>query len=327
MSFHNPRLPWSELERVLSGRSTGGKGSDGGKGSGAERHLHVVDPLAVDADGGDSPAWSRRREHYRPPELARPDGVPPYAELHAHTNFSFLDGASHPEELAEEAVRLGLTALAVTDHDGFYGVVRFAEAPARWACRRSSERNCPSACPVRRTAYPTRTATTCCCWLTATRGTPGWPRPSPAPSCGAVRRAARSTVSWRRSPPTCATTCWCSPAAARGTCRPPAHRGGRRGGPRAGPAHRAVWRGDGGGGADRPRHPVDGDRNDALAELATAAGLPTVATNNVHYATPGRRRLATTLAAVRSSVPSWPSTSSSWRRSCRRTRCRRGTPR
>ncbi|WP_268093392.1 PHP domain-containing protein, partial [Enterobacter sp. JH612] len=34
----------------------------------------------------------------------------------------------HPEELAEEAVRLGLTALAVTDHDGFYGVVRFAEA-------------------------------------------------------------------------------------------------------------------------------------------------------------------------------------------------------
>src|SRR5213596_593581 len=51
-----------------------------------------------------------------------------YAELHCHSNFSFLDGASHPEELAEEAVRLGLAALAVTDHDGFYGVVRFAEA-------------------------------------------------------------------------------------------------------------------------------------------------------------------------------------------------------
>ena len=51
-----------------------------------------------------------------------------YAELHCHTNFSFLDGASHPEELAEEAHRLGLTGLAVTDHDGLYGVVRFAEA-------------------------------------------------------------------------------------------------------------------------------------------------------------------------------------------------------
>ncbi len=45
-------------------------------------------------------------------------------------NFSFLDGASHPEELAEEAARLGLEALALTDHDGFYGVVRFAEAAA-----------------------------------------------------------------------------------------------------------------------------------------------------------------------------------------------------
>ncbi|HEY5172645.1 MAG TPA: PHP domain-containing protein, partial [Acidimicrobiia bacterium] len=51
-----------------------------------------------------------------------------YAELHCHSNFSFLDGASHPEELAEEAARLGLGALAITDHDGFYGVVRFAEA-------------------------------------------------------------------------------------------------------------------------------------------------------------------------------------------------------
>src|SRR6476619_4828325 len=51
-----------------------------------------------------------------------------YAELHCHSNFSFLDGASHPEELAEEATRLGLAALAITDHAGFYGVVRFAEA-------------------------------------------------------------------------------------------------------------------------------------------------------------------------------------------------------
>ena len=51
-----------------------------------------------------------------------------YAELHTHSNFSFLDGASHPEELAAEAVRLGLSALALTDHNGLYGVVRFAEA-------------------------------------------------------------------------------------------------------------------------------------------------------------------------------------------------------
>ncbi|GAB3384092.1 hypothetical protein GCM10027452_36080 [Micromonospora halotolerans] len=125
MSFHNPKMPWSELEQVLSGRPDGRSGKGRPRG---ERHLHVVDPLAVDADGGDSPAWSRKRQEYAPPELPRPDDAVPYAELHAHSNFSFLDGASHPEELAEEAARLGLTALAVTDHDGFYGVVRFAEA-------------------------------------------------------------------------------------------------------------------------------------------------------------------------------------------------------
>ncbi|BCB82634.1 hypothetical protein Pflav_090440 [Phytohabitans flavus] len=109
MGFDNPVRLWAEMERVLSGRP-------------------VVDPLAVDADGGDSPAWSRKRPPYEGPALIRAEGTVPYAELHCHTNFSFLDGASHPEELAQEAARLGLTALAVTDHDGFYGVVRFAEA-------------------------------------------------------------------------------------------------------------------------------------------------------------------------------------------------------
>ncbi len=51
-----------------------------------------------------------------------------YAELHAHSGFSFLDGASDPEELAAEAARLQLSGLALTDHHGLYGVVRFAEA-------------------------------------------------------------------------------------------------------------------------------------------------------------------------------------------------------
>ena len=51
-----------------------------------------------------------------------------YAELHLHTNFSFLDGADHPEALVARAAALGLPALAVTDHDGLYGAVRFAAA-------------------------------------------------------------------------------------------------------------------------------------------------------------------------------------------------------
>ncbi|MFL5673505.1 MAG: PHP domain-containing protein [Chloroflexota bacterium] len=52
----------------------------------------------------------------------------PYAELHCHTNFSFLDGASAPDELVERAVALGLSGLAVTDHNGLYGAVRFVTA-------------------------------------------------------------------------------------------------------------------------------------------------------------------------------------------------------
>ena len=53
-----------------------------------------------------------------------------YAELHCHTNFSFLDGASHPHALVERAAELGYRALAVTDHDGFYGAARFRVAAA-----------------------------------------------------------------------------------------------------------------------------------------------------------------------------------------------------
>jgi error-prone DNA polymerase len=53
-----------------------------------------------------------------------------YAELHCHSNFTFLEGGSHPEELAEVAAELGLRALAITDRDGLYGAVRFARAAA-----------------------------------------------------------------------------------------------------------------------------------------------------------------------------------------------------
>ncbi|HVN49916.1 MAG TPA: PHP domain-containing protein, partial [Acidimicrobiales bacterium] len=114
VSFRNPDVPWSQLERHLS---------DDPLGRGP-----WIEPTP--GDGGDSPAWSRKRGPYEPPAIEpRADaGMVPYAELHCHTNFSFLDGASHPEELAAEATRLGLEALAVTDHDGCYGVVRFAEA-------------------------------------------------------------------------------------------------------------------------------------------------------------------------------------------------------
>ena len=52
----------------------------------------------------------------------------PYAELHCHSNFSFLDGGSHPAELAMRAAELQLPALAITDTGGVYGAVRFLQA-------------------------------------------------------------------------------------------------------------------------------------------------------------------------------------------------------
>ena len=52
----------------------------------------------------------------------------PYIELHAHSAFSFLDGASAPEELAEQAAAYGYPAIALTDHDGLSGSLAFAHA-------------------------------------------------------------------------------------------------------------------------------------------------------------------------------------------------------
>src|SRR4051812_25774280 len=139
MGFDNPPVPWSELERRLSGRpapapperagpthtTQGAQGAQGARGARGARGAWPSEP----GDGGDSPAWSRKQPAYEPSTVRRSDERRvPYAELHAHSSFSFLDGASAPEELAEEAVRLGLTGLTLTDHDGMYGIVRFAEA-------------------------------------------------------------------------------------------------------------------------------------------------------------------------------------------------------
>ncbi|HSI26810.1 MAG TPA: PHP domain-containing protein, partial [Aeromicrobium sp.] len=106
MGWTNPDVPWSELERRMSGR-----------------------PLAGGQPEG---AFSRKRDHYRGEPIESPPDAVPYAELHCHSSYSFLDGASEPSALVEEAVRLGLTALAITDHDGFYGAVRFAEAASEY---------------------------------------------------------------------------------------------------------------------------------------------------------------------------------------------------
>ncbi|HBU75558.1 MAG TPA: error-prone DNA polymerase, partial [Acidimicrobiaceae bacterium] len=118
MGFTNPQWTWNELEARLSGRASQG-GRDG----------RAPGSPAWNA-GGDAPAWSRQRQPFEAPvDHAAPRGIRvPYAELHARSHFSFLEGASHPEALAVEASRLGLDALGLCDRDGLYGVIRFAEA-------------------------------------------------------------------------------------------------------------------------------------------------------------------------------------------------------
>ena len=122
MGFTNPPISWRELERQLSGRPAP-----------LPAPRSITRPPSDDGRRGRLPGLVAQARCLRPPggaPIAAPRNPTPYAELHAHSSFSFLDGASSPEELAEEAVRLGLQSLALTDHDGMYGVVRFAEAAA-----------------------------------------------------------------------------------------------------------------------------------------------------------------------------------------------------
>ena len=140
VGFNNPDWTWSELEAALSDR--GGATDPWERGDPRARHKGLGGAQERRRDGrapgspswnagGDGPAWSRKRQPFEAsgPSGGGPgSGSVPYAELHCHSNFSFLDGASHPEELVTEAARLGLEALALTDHNGLYGIVRFAEA-------------------------------------------------------------------------------------------------------------------------------------------------------------------------------------------------------
>jgi error-prone DNA polymerase len=83
------------------------------------------------------PHRTRKKERFEKrgsdPGGVRP-GVP-YVELHAHSSYSFLDGASLPEELAVQAAELEYPALALTDHDGVYGSLEFAHAAKHFGVR------------------------------------------------------------------------------------------------------------------------------------------------------------------------------------------------
>jgi error-prone DNA polymerase len=109
MGWENPSRTWRDFERLLSWKQHGE----------AEPRLEAARVQE----------WWERRGAAAPVIDRSPPGPRiPYAELHCHSHFSFLDGVSDPAELVGEALRLGLRGLAITDHDGFYGVARFARA-------------------------------------------------------------------------------------------------------------------------------------------------------------------------------------------------------
>ena len=285
MGFNNPNVPWSEIERALSDRP---------------RRDHRPSLVPEGANGGDSPAWSSHRADYEPPaQFRRQASATPYAELHCHSNFSFLDGASHPEELVEEAARMDLQALALTDHDGLYGVVRFAEAARAMEVPTvfGAELSLGLSAPQNGEADPEGNHL-----LVLARNPAGYARL-------ATTLSAAHLAGSEKGKPNYSGIDW---SAAHGDhwlvltgCRKGAV-------PRAllkqGPAAAARELGQlvDCFGADNVvvelcdhGDPVDSVRNDGLARLAVEAGVGLVATNNVHYATPDRRRLATAQAAVR----------------------------
>ncbi|MFM2073055.1 MAG: error-prone polymerase [Actinomycetota bacterium] len=269
--------------------------------------------------GGDGPALSRKRQPYRSPWVEPPTtGRVPYAELHCHSNFSFLDGASHPEQLAEEAARLGLEALAVTDHDGLYGVVRFAEAaravglPTVFGAEITlSSTDGRVARSEAATQQQLRVSTDGerhvpdphgHHLLVLADGPDGYSRLSRALSLGHLAGEKGSPQFTLADLAATGAGHWWVLTGCRKGAVPAALAAD---GPRA--AARELMRLVELFGRDRVvvelwdhGDPLDSARNDALAELAGRHDLACVATNNVHYAVPAQRRLATAIAAVRS---------------------------
>ncbi|MBF4590075.1 MULTISPECIES: error-prone DNA polymerase [unclassified Curtobacterium] len=283
MGYNNPPIPWSQFERALSDKRSPGTAHEG--------------------DGGDSPAWSRKRAPYEPSEVARGGDAPtvPYAELHAHSTFSFLDGASQPEHLFEEAARLRLHALALTDHDGFYGAARMAEVAEAYPTVGTvygTELSLGLTEPQNGVPDPEGSHL-----LLLADGQDGYHRLAGAVTSAHLRAgsekgrpqydlddlAQRSGGHWR-----VLTGC------RKGAVRQALEHGGESA---ADTALRALLDRFGTGNVvvELLDHgdPLDSARNDALAALATAHALPVVATGNVHYATPDRFPVATALAAVR----------------------------
>ncbi|WP_278237253.1 error-prone DNA polymerase [Isoptericola sp. AK164] len=239
--------------------------------------------------------------------MTEPHPAPRYAELHAHSAFSFLDGASHPAELAAEADRLGLEALALTDHDGLYGVVRFAEAaravglPTVFGAELHLPVPVPGAAPVLDdpTGVPDPRATHL---LVLARGPDGYRNLSRAIATAHLEAGVKGKARYdldrlgAEADGQWLVLTGCRKGAVRRALEAQGLDGARRELDRL----TAVF------GRDNVAveitatgDPRDADLHAALAALSQDAGLPLVATTAAHYARPRDADLAGALAAVR----------------------------
>ncbi|MCD0445916.1 error-prone DNA polymerase [Glycomyces sp. A-F 0318] len=225
---------------------------------------------------------------------------PPYAELHAHSYYSFGDGADAPADLVAEAARLGHTALAITDHDGLYAVPEFAAAAAEAGLPTvfGAELGLGTVRPRRGRIDPAGEHL-----VVLARSPDGYRRLSRAiteaklaggvkdlPSYDLDRLAAHATGQW-----TVLTGC------RKGLLNTALDTDGPQAAERAlrelvdrfGPGNVAV---------EVTCHDLPGDtaRIETLAALARRCRVPVVATNNAHYAAPRRAKAAAALAAIRS---------------------------
>ena len=287
MGWNNPPVPWRELRRRMAWRAGGDPPPE--------------EPTAEPtADPPRRPPPAPRRPAPRGPVI-------PWAELHCHSSFSFLDGAATPGELVAEAARLGLETLAITDHDGMYGVPQFAQAAARLR------------------SLGTRINTVFGAELSL--GLPSAQTGVPDPEGSHLLVLARDAEGYRRL---CAVISAAQLAGAQ-KGRPVYDTGALAGahgghwvvltGCRKGPVPAALAAGGPGSKSAAWRElgrltemfghenvmveltchhdPGDDERNDLLAALAALADVGVVAAGNVHFAVPAQARLAQALAAIR----------------------------
>ncbi|MFC4909984.1 error-prone DNA polymerase [Actinomadura gamaensis] len=266
--WFNPPVSWSELEKRLTWNS----------GAGAP-------PLA-------------ERDAAPPPRAAKSGTA--WAELHCHTSFSFLDGASDPTRLVEEAARLGVGTMAVTDHDGMYGVVRFSQAAREADIRtvfgaelslgietpRAGETDPAGRHLLVLARDPSGYAKLCSAITTAQLA--GGQKGRPIYDLEALAHAHEgrwAVLTGCRKGPVPAALAEGGPEAAKRELRSMVEMFGRDN----------VF-------VELIDHDQPGDdtRNDVLFALAHEVGVQVVASNNVHFAAPGAEaRLAETMAAVR----------------------------